>query len=168
MLSISLVGRSSLIARMQSMPTAIREELYRKVTQLTLELDARVIRKLNGEVLKVRSGQLRRSIFHRVIQDANQVIGKVGSSGDVPYAAIHEFGGTIHHPGGTAYFYNSKEGRIAFVSNAKARETMRRTRPHPIHMPERSFLRSSLADMATYIKEQLREAVVTGMKMGKR
>lgn len=153
---------------MRSMPNTVREELYRKVTQLTLELDARVIRKLNGEVLKVRTGQLRRSIFHRVEQDANRVVGKVGSSGDVPYAAIHEFGGVINHPGGTAYFYDTKEGRIAFVSNAKARETMRRTRSHPIHMPERSFLRSSLTEMADYIKEQLRAAVVAGMQMGKK
>jgi hypothetical protein len=84
----------------------------------------------------------------------------------VKYAAIHEFGGVIKHPGGTAYIVIAGQGAV-WISNAKA-ETManvKRTAAHDIPMPERSFLRSTLADMKDEIEEGLREAVVEGMQV---
>lgn len=55
------------------------------------------------------------------------------------YAAINQFGGTINHPGGTAYF-PKKDGEIVFVSNARARPSMPRTKPHRITIPARPYL----------------------------
>lgn len=59
---------------------------------------------------------------------------------NLDYARIHELGGTINHPGGTAYKIVGP-GKAAFVSNANATANMKRTKPHPIVMPARPFLR---------------------------
>lgn len=62
-------------------------------------------------------------------------------SSNAPYAAIHEFGGTIKHPGGTPYFM--RDGKPVFVSNkgAGAYHNLPKTKPHDIIMPERSYMR---------------------------
>jgi phage gpG-like protein len=82
---------------------------------------------------------------------------------NVKYAGIHEFGGEIQHPGGTAYFPD-KTGQLRWVSNAAARPEMPRTRAHKIPMPERSFLRSGLRDRAAQIQANLLKAAEEGMK----
>lgn len=56
----------------------------------------------------------------------------------IPYARIHEFGGTINHPGGTPYFIG-KDGKAKFVSKAKGSD-LPRTKPHPIEIPARPYI----------------------------
>jgi phage gpG-like protein len=64
---------------------------------------------------------------------------------NVRYAAIHEHGGTINHPGGTAYYFDERRGRAVFLSNHKAGgHNFPRTRPHPIPIQARPFLRPAL------------------------
>jgi phage gpG-like protein len=68
---------------------------------------------------------------------------------DKEYAQIHNDGGTINHPGGTAYF--SKSGRAVFVKNETAAryqslhlKPMKRTAPHKITIPKRQFIGESI------------------------
>lgn len=61
----------------------------------------------------------------------------------VPYARIHELGGTINHPGGTPYFIND-EGKAVFVSKANADPDLPRTKPHPIKIPARPYIGPAL------------------------
>lgn len=80
-----------------------------------------------------------------------RVLGKTDNSVTVgttlPYARIHNEGGTIQHPGGTAFF--PKAGKIVYVSNrvagnlATAGRKLPRTRPHIIRIPQRKFLGTS-------------------------
>lgn len=56
----------------------------------------------------------------------------------VPYARIHEFGGTINHPGGTPYFIGA-DGKAKFVSKA-AGAGLPKTKPHPIEIPARPYI----------------------------
>ena len=70
--------------------------------------------------------------------------------GDLRYGVLHEYGGTISHPGGTPYIFVGP-GRVAFISKAKAQEyeaqtgiTPKVTKPHSITMPARPFLRPGL------------------------
>ena len=59
-------------------------------------------------------------------------------------AAVHEFGATIQHPGGTPYKIGPG-GQAVFVK--KGTEGIAGyTKPHVIVIPERSFLRSTFAD----------------------
>ena len=65
---------------------------------------------------------------------------KIGSS--VPYAAIHEYGGTINHPGGTPYMIVD-DGRVLFLKKGDPR-AVRTTRAHAITMPARPYLAPAL------------------------
>lgn len=81
------------------------------------------------------------------------------------YSAIHEFGGTINHPGGTAFFV--RDGGLAvFVSNETAdrfaaihgRE-LPRTKPHTITMPARPFMGPAARINRRKVKELVGGAV---------
>lgn len=159
MLSIKLVGDQQLIARLNAMPGRLRDELRRKVTELTLKLEAKVKAKLSGQVLNVVTGALRRSIFSTVTATDVSVVGKVASSGDVKYAATHEFGAKIHIP----EIVPTKAAALHFVMGGKE-VFAKRVRAHDVRIPERSFLRSSLAEMKSEIVSGMSEAVKEGLR----
>jgi phage gpG-like protein len=117
-----------------------------------------------------RTGRLARSLVRGTDSDAieevkvegTRIIGRKGTR--VPYAAIHEYGGTIQHPGGTAYIVTRRGAR--FISNAEAETTrrqVRRTRPHPITIPARPYLRPAVQSatvqdaMARIVREHVRD-----------
>jgi phage gpG-like protein len=157
-LKISITGDRELIARLESMPPAIQAALYAKVRQLSTRLEQKVVGKLQGPVLKHRSGALSRSIFSEVTQSRDLVQGRVASSGSVKYAAIHEFGGRTK-----AHVIEPKKAAVlAYMAGGKMRFAKRINHPGSV-MPERSFLRSSLGDMAEEIKDGLVEAVNEGL-----
>lgn len=160
MLTVKLVGDRELIAKLDGLPDKVHRALLRKVTTLALKLEARVKGKLSGEVLNVRSGALRRSIFNAIEDSSTSVIGKVASSGDVKYAAIHEFGGkTPAHD-----ILPTKAQALAFMMGGKM--VFAKVVHHPgSQMPERSFMRSSLADMRDEITTGLKQAVVEGSQL---
>lgn len=116
--------------------------------------------KLSGDPLNRRSGRLSSSVHPVDNSSADTISAGAGGGAGVPYAKIHEYGGTINHPGGTAYFFSALLGRTFFVSNASAMAaSLPRTQPHTIDMPERSYMRSGLRDKAPSGIEALRAAV---------
>ena len=76
------------------------------------------------------------------------------ATGDIPYATIHEYGGTIppHE------IVPDKAKALAFILAGKQAFAARVNLP-AIAMPERSYMRSSLAEMADEIGEELGEVV---------
>jgi phage gpG-like protein len=152
------VDDTAIIARLGAMPDKIHRALLKKVTALALKLEAKVKGKLSGDVLNVRSGALRRSVFNRVEDALSRVIGKVASSGDVKYAAIHEFGGkTPPHE-----ILPVKAQALAFMAGGK--QVFAKVVHHPgSQMPQRSFLRLSLTEMRAEIEGGLKEAVREGV-----
>jgi hypothetical protein len=62
----------------------------------------------------------------------------------VPYAYIHEYGGTIQHPGGTKYFFN-KNDEIVFLPKT-AKRFVGITKPHDIVIPARPYLGPAIED----------------------
>ncbi len=93
--------------------------------------------KKNSRAILVKSGRLKRSI--RIL---SYTPGSVTVGSTVPYAGIHNQGGTINHPGGTAYFW--KDGRRIYVSNRAARgKKYPRTKAHKIPIPQRQFIGNS-------------------------
>lgn len=159
MFTVSLEGDRELMARFDQMPAKVRSSLFRKVTILALKLEAKVKgEKLSGGVLNVRSGALRASIFEEVEQSDSSVIGKVASSSDVKYGAIHEYGGkTAAHE-----IVATKAQALSFMMGGK--QVFFKSVHHPgSQMPERSFLRSSLAEMKPEIITGLTDAVREGL-----
>jgi phage gpG-like protein len=158
MLKVQLVGDKELIIRLGKIPATMQAALLRAVSSLTLRLETLVKQKLTGQVLNVRTGALRRSIFSTVDSNVSGVIGRVASAGDVKYAAIHEFGGTTP----AHDIFPVKASALHFFMGGK--EVFAKVVHHPgSRMPERSYLRSSLADMAPTIEAELRAAAVEGI-----
>lgn len=160
MLNVTMTGDRELIAKLNNMPAAVQRALYAKVSELAVKLEAHIKQdKLQGQVLNHQSGALQRSIFSIVTQSAESVIGKVAQSGDVKYGAIHEFGGTI-----PAHVVTAKSASaLAFVWRGK-QVFFKSVNIPAITMPERSFMRSALADMKDEIIKGMTDAVKEGLK----
>lgn len=169
MINLTVVGERELVLRLQRMPEVVRTVITAKVAALTLKLEARVKRKLSGEVLNVRSGALRRSIAQKVEATLAAVVGRVFSSGDVKYARIHELGGkTKPH---VIVPKNGKALRFGYAGVIGAEGAygpsvvFAKKVNHPGSViPKRSYLASSLKEMAEDILRELKEAAVQGAR----
>jgi phage gpG-like protein len=158
MFNVTLSGDRQLIEQLAAMPASVQTVLRVKATKLALQLRGYIRDdKLSGQVLAIRSGDLKASIEQTVVADATSVTAEVFSSGDVKYAAIHEFGGTIaahdivpDKADALAFMYGGKQifAKIVHIPD--------------VNMPERSFMRSALADMADDIITGLKDAVIQG------
>lgn len=85
------------------------------------------------------------SIF-RESDESGKVVIEYGSS--VVYAAIHEYGGSINHPGGTAYMgIPNGKGLVTFLKKAGTYPSEAKfTKPHKITMPARPYLAPAIED----------------------
>lgn len=92
-----------------------------------------VKRTRSGGKLLAKTGALRRSVKYKIIGT------RIEFSSRLPYAQIHNQGGVINHPGGTAYF--KKKGETIWISNRKAAgKKYPRTKAHKINIPQRQFV----------------------------
>lgn len=126
-----------------------RTALRGVIVQLTQALANLVRGKLSGGVLNRRSGRLYNSIQSQLIENTTSIYGRVSTHG-VPYAAIHEFGGVIKHPGSSKF--QAWQGPGGWVYTHM-------TRPHDIPIPQRSYMRSSLSEMQAEVVERMTAAV---------
>lgn len=111
-----------------------------------------------GELLvgKINKSRINLKKLDEFIKAMNRKISiKVGIIGEVAtqkhegtdltnaeIGAVHEFGATINHPGGTPYLIK-KDGMAQFVSKSKGKD-LPKTKPHTITIPARSFLREPI------------------------
>ena len=132
MISACLVGDEQALERLRALPEAVNSRLLCAITRLGIDLQADVQEdKLNGQVLKSRSGSLRSSIDFRVDQSGNTFTASVFT--DSRYAAAQEYG---------------------FVGTVSVRAYDRR-----MNLPERSFLRFALKDMTPAIHDGVEAAL---------
>lgn len=156
MFTVELKGAEEVAVRLDEMPAVLFALLQQKIAAATIKVQGHIVAdKLSGQVLGVRSGALRRSIQQETESSGQEVTGRVFSSGDVKYAAIHEFGGqTAPHD-----ILPTKAKALAFTIGG--RQVFARIVHHPgSAMPERSFMRSGLADLAPEIISDIRAAIV--------
>jgi phage gpG-like protein len=156
---IQLELRDDFSASLAGMPDQVRQALSSKANMLAVALEAKIQQKLSDDVLNIRSGALAGSIIATVDESSADISVRIGTSGDVKYAAIQEFGGTIppHE------IVPDKAKALAFVMGGKQVFAARVNLP-AVTMPERSYLRSSLAEMAEEIAEGLSGAVMEAME----
>ena len=157
MLALSSRDRAS--TALAALPERIGSALAEKANGLAAALEAKVQQKLAGEVLNPRTGALAHSIVTTIEASSGSVAVSIATLGDVKYAAIHEFGGTIppHE------IVPDKAKVLAFAIDGKQVFAMRVNLP-AVTLPERSYLRSSLAEMADDIREELVEATLEAMR----
>jgi phage gpG-like protein len=154
MFALALEGLEETSARLNGYPAALQAALGAKAAELAAALTDLVKNdRLSGAVLNSRTGALRDSIATNVTADADGILASVGSEGDVKYAAIQEYGGkTSAHE-----ILPAKADVLAFVIG-DAQHFARRVEHPGSLIPERSYLRSALADMKDEILTALADA----------
>jgi len=147
-----------------------RPKLYTKIVgvvqRLALMLVAKVKEeKLSGQVLNVRTGTLRRSIYQQLSSNTSRVCAFVGTN--VEYAGIHEFGGTVPEVTGKLMVFPKPgldERFMTATGNLKGKFARERdllvfTMKHKAFtLPARSFLRSALEEMEPIILAEVNRA----------
>lgn len=150
---ITVTGLEQVAGHVDAVAPQLQDALRTTVTAETFELQRHVVQdKLSGQVLHARSGTLRRSITATVEESAGRVTGLVGTN--LVYARIHEFGGSVHVPAlapvrARALHWVGPAGDVFAVS----------TKAHTVTIPERSYLRSALADRRPSILVAIRAAI---------
>lgn len=163
MITVALVGDDALIARLDAIPESVRATLIAKVYALQVLVGGTVKRRLSGEVLNVRSGDLRASINDSdpPVVTGSSVLGRVTQSGDVKYGRIHEKGGTTK-----PHVIEAKKGKaLAFLVGGKMAFARRVNHPGS-KIPARPFMAPSLAEHAEEISMGLKRAIVDGLIKG--
>ena len=157
---IEVQGEEAVLARLEALPEKLRAALVKKISFLTLYLENYIkTQKLSGQVLNVVTGRLRRSIFSTVKSNETSVEGDVRSSGDVKYAAIHEFG----YSGPEVVAAHTREIKQAFGRAIEPMTVQVREHVRQVDMPERSFMRSSFNDLKTMLQQGVRDAIEEGI-----
>lgn len=136
-------GDREVVADLHRFDAAARGEIQKGIGRITLKLLTRVkAQKLSGQALNVRTGRLRRSITQRIEASANEISGIVGTN--VDYAAAHEYG----FKGAVSVKQHLRLVKQAFGRSLKS-PVWSTVGAHTknVSLPERSFLRSALADM---------------------
>lgn len=159
MIKIELQGDRELIARLGTLNDRIKEAMKSSITALVINLRTKVMSEyLSGptgeHTLSVQTGNLRRSVKWQVKDEEEGVEGTVSYGADVPYARIHELGGTIHIPeirpvvAQALHFWWG--GREMFLKKVAA---------HDVEMPARAPLRTAFQASVPTIKAELEKAV---------
>jgi phage gpG-like protein len=141
----TIIGGKAVIKNLNSFHEKLHAELLRTVTKLGAQLELLVKQKLSGPVLKAPTGNLKGSINTKIEDTKTAITASVGTSvGAIPYARIHEYGGTILPKNGPYLVFKTPDGAWHKVTQ--------------VVMPERSYLRSSLGDLEQTIEKQIRLA----------
>src|SRR5574337_1153131 len=160
MFEVALNGLEEAHVRLDALPAALAAALSAKAAELDSALADRVkTDKLAGGVLNAQSGALQASITADVAADGDGIVASVGSTGDVKYAAIQEYGGrTSAHE-----ILPVKARALAFMAGAGLRFARKVDHPGST-IPERSYLRSSLEEMSDEISAALSDAAAAALE----
>lgn len=164
MVIAQLLGVEKVLSVMEQAGSNVHQVLRSEVRSLAIMLSGYVkTDKLSGEVLHVRTGRLRRSITFRVDEQGSLISGVVGTN--VEYAAAHEFGMDEHKSVTVREYQRTQHSKA--ISDWRRKHKMAVgmvtvhsfTRNQHIHLPERSFLRSALAELGPDIRADLESAI---------
>jgi phage gpG-like protein len=115
--------------------------LARRMQEVVILMRDRIVAlKLSGQVLRNRTGTLRRSITTKVTRQPDVITGIVGVGSKAWYGKLHEYGGTFAVP---AHERVSSKGKAYTV------------RAHSVHFKQRSFMRSTLRESQGKIRDTL-------------
>lgn len=153
-LDVRFVGDDRVIANLKGMSPQVVAAGKASITRSTVKVKARAFMKVSGEVLKNRTGTLRRAINFRVEDAGGRIVGTVGIK--LRYAAAHEYGfkGTVTV---RAHLRMMKVAWGRPVKEPRKIEVGAHTMK--MNLPERSFLRSSLRELRSDIIADMQASV---------
>ncbi len=155
-ITVEITGREAVIAQLQAIGSAARASLVDAVTASAIAVQQRVQEKLAGEVLNERTHRLHDSIA--VTSDDGGLSAAIGT--DVAYAGVHEFG----FSGSENVREHLRRQSVAFGKPIAPVEVLVRAHSRRVDFPERSFLRSALAELQPDIHDRLEAAVSEAVK----
>lgn len=157
-LSVKVIGTQQVVARLRSRPARVGQALMRAVQAQAIRVQARVkdVKLVGGSPLHSRTGKLRRSVHVTESYGDGLVTGFVGTN--VRYAAVHELGLTV------TVREHLRMMTMAFGRSVKNPRKIN-VKAHEVRYPERSFLRSSLKELAPSVKEELLSSVNEALRM---
>ncbi len=149
------VDTSSAAAKLAALPDKVRASVRQAVQAGALKLLSKAQQKASGDVLQVRSGALLNGLRESGLSASGDAISDgVTTDAALKYARIQEYGGRIEIPEiapvaarALAFEYG---GKVVFAMKTVA---------HVVEIPEHSFLRSSLAEIAPDIIDDIRKVV---------
>lgn len=146
-------GQDRIETRARGIRALLVQTLIPKINAGMRELQAYIItRKLHGQVLQQRTGNLTRNILQFDAVDTGESLeGTVGLGANAPYGLAHERGATIPDRvpvNAKALSWIGADGNRIFAMRAKG-----------FQLPERSFMRSSLAENREQIMQKLRAGI---------
>lgn len=168
------------LARLRGAGSRFHAAVVRIVTRLSIEIQSVVkTSKLSGQVLHVRTGTLRRSINRVVFDDPGRVYAQIGTN--VVYAGAHEYGFDGMVPVhaylrrsraqmSMARFRATKSGQSREIAGSYKKaggglgEVTVRAHTRHMHIPERSYLRSTMREFAVKIRTDLRNAALEALR----
>lgn len=153
MIKGQLTGDRRVVQALRQRVPAITQRVERAIERLTLILTQRVKLKLTDDVLRVRTGRLRRSITFVVTgKGTDKVEGVVGTN--VEYARVYELGfnGAVNIK---AHLRTIKQ---AWGKSIQPKQITVSSHSRQVNLPARSFLRSAMNDMRADIIEELTNA----------
>ena len=155
-----IVGDEEVQARFHRAAGEIDGKLADSMGRITIRLQAHVVRnKLSGQVLKVRTNNLRGSIHQEVIRDGSGIVGRVGTN--VEYAAFHEYG----FNGAQSVREHMRTIKMAFGKMLKEpKKIVIGAHTRHVDYKGKSFLRTALQDQHEEIVTALNEAVKEAMR----
>lgn len=157
MLTFALEGEEAIISKLKSMDKDIHASLLKTITKLSIQLQANIKQdKLSGQVLKTRTGTLRRSINMKVEQSSTSITGKVGIGKDAAkYGVMHEYGFT----GSENVKAHLRTIKQAFGKPIASKQISINSHSRNVKYPEKSFMRTALSDLTPKIKEEIQKAL---------
>lgn len=159
MITACITGDTAVLLKLRSMGIGIRDALRMAVRRESIALTRYVKEnKLSGQVLKNRTGTLRRKINYFVAETPTSMTGSVGVK--LSYAAAHEYGidktvSVREHLRTIKQAWGRPIEPMSVAVHAHQRH---------MHLPERSFLRSSLRENELTIREHLHAAVAGAIR----
>jgi phage gpG-like protein len=154
-ISAELLGGGPALDRLRELPDAANVGLARTIAKLGIALQSDVQQdKLSGQVLNVRSGVLKSSIGVEIDKSAIGITATVFT--DLDYAAVQEYG----FSGAVNVRASLRLIRRAFGRPIAAKTISVRAHSRWMDLPERSFLRWALDDMAPDISAGVKNALL--------
>lgn len=155
----AIVGAGNIVRDWTQRGQKARNNVKTAMGRLALRLTRKVKQdKLSGQVLKNRTGRLRRSINQRVSESSGEIKAVVGTN--VEYGRTHELG----FSGQMSVKEHMRKIRMAWGKAIKPKSVMVRAHTRNVKIPERSFLRSALAEFGPEINRDLERAFMEGWK----
>ncbi len=147
----TVLGAQEVVVRLQGLIPALRESVMGALNEYGQELSGTIKEdKLSGQVLNVRTGDLRNSITPLEATQAAVMSGGAAGGAGVVYAAIHEFGGIITARNAPYLRFRTADGAWHAVKS--------------VVMPERSYMRSTFGETYQSGIDLMRAAISEGLE----